>query len=120
MHAQQLTREHGYEPTYVAYPTETTVGIYLQRIVIMGVNGNEALGKEILRQAYLTGDFNEVRRITNRVLRDPSAFDTLMSKSNGTEALNYLTGRLDAACIEYSRWNENPIAMAASLQLLVR
>ncbi len=95
LHAQQLTRAHGYAPSRVAYGLETAASYYLQRLV----------GQRRLRQAYLSGDFSEVRRIVNARLGG-GTFDRLARMDGGYEALIYLRSRLEAAGIDYNAWQD--------------
>ena len=117
-HAQELTRAHGFEPSHVAYPYETIASSYLQQLV----------GADTLKQAYLTGDFTDVRRIVDQRLgegtfdillgaRDvPNDFNTLLHHSRierGSEALTFLVVRLEKAGISTSEWDRNPIVARA-------
>ncbi|MFH1685231.1 MAG: hypothetical protein ABH983_02895 [Candidatus Micrarchaeota archaeon] len=95
LHAQQLTREHGHVPTRIGYLLETAVSSYLQRLV----------GPRRLREAYLSGDFSEVRRMVNGRLGGET-FDRLARMENGYEALVFLRSRLDAAGIDYNAWHD--------------
>lgn len=131
LHAQQRTRKAGYSPNIVAYPHETAVAFLLQQMVIMGIAADPAIGKEtmkanarhhmrgehkeasdaverrgmeVVRQAYLTGDFTAVRRIVNAVAKNPDAFETLLLHKDGASALAYLEARLDAAGVDYHEW----------------
>ena len=138
LHAQQLTRSRGFSPTVVAYPHETSVSFLLQQLVILGVaadpslmgrqamrdSGRAALrgdmheaariterrGMEVLRQAYLSGDFTSVRNIVNRAL-GAGAFETLIAQRDGASALAYLEGRLERSGIDYERWYRNDPVM---------
>ncbi len=94
LHAQQLTREHGHTPTRISYPMETAAGSYLQRLV----------GARRLREAYLSGDFSEVRRMVNGRLGGET-FDRLARMENGYEALVFLRSRLESAGIDYNSWD---------------
>ncbi len=98
LHAQQLTRDRGHSPTTIAYHLETAVSYYLQRLV----------GPRRLRQAYLTGDFTEVRRLVDRRLGS-GTFSRLTRLENGYEALVYVRGRLERAGIDYRAWS-SPLA----------
>ena len=94
MHAQQLTRSHGYTPSDISYRGETAVAYSLQRIV----------GAARLRRAYLTGDFTEVRRIVDRRL-GAGTFGRLARMPNGYAALSFLRGRMDAAGVDHRAWS---------------
>ena len=127
MHAQELTREQGYVPSYVAYPYETATSFYIQGIVI-SVVGNEELGKEIVRQAYLTGDFSQVSMYVDMQLGG-GTFDTLMGITpladghrirTGAEAFDFLRSKLGAQLLsfeggipQYLNWDENPLVRGA-------
>jgi hypothetical protein len=97
-HAQQITREHGLTPSHVGYPYETAVGFYLQKLV----------GADVLRQAYLTGDFTEAGRILDQRLGQGS-LEGLMSCRNGSEALFFIMGQMGSANIDFTRWEREPI-----------
>ncbi|MFH1685227.1 MAG: hypothetical protein ABH983_02875 [Candidatus Micrarchaeota archaeon] len=114
LHAQQLTRAHEIHPDDVTYEHETRTVFYIQRIV----------GEPVLRRAYLTGDFTEVRTRLNERLGE-GTFETLLKQraytpdpanpgftdyiSNGAEALSFLLGRMETAGVDRSTWDENPI-----------
>ncbi len=98
LHAQQLARTHGHEPTYVSYRYETATGFYIQQIA----------GEETLRTAYLTGDFTEVRRRLDSSLGE-GAFDRIASMRRGAEALSFLMGRMAASGIDFTQWERNPV-----------
>lgn len=108
LHAQQLTRSHGHTPTHVAYPYETATGFYIQQIV----------GEPVLRGAYLSGDFTEVRRRLDDRL-GAGTFDRLAGMGSGLEALELITGRMSAAGIHFQAWERNPV-LAAALQGVAR
>jgi len=98
LHAQQLARSHGHEPTYVSYPYETAAGFYMQQIV----------GEGTLRTAYLTGDFTEVRsRLDARL--GAGAFDQLAGMQRGAEALTFITGRMARAGMDITQWEADPV-----------
>lgn len=98
LHAQQLTRGRGHTPSVISYQMETAVGYYAQRLV----------GPRRLREAYLSGDFTEVRRVMDRRLGS-GTFSRLLSMENGYEALVYMRERLEAAGIDYRAWRD-PLA----------
>ncbi|MFH0885440.1 MAG: hypothetical protein V1861_07060 [Candidatus Micrarchaeota archaeon] len=98
LHAQQLTRSHGFTPSYVSYPYEVATGFYLQQLV----------GEDVLRSAYLTGDFTEVRRrLDNRL--GAGTFDRMAGMSMGVEALEFITSRMSAGGINFTAWESNPV-----------
>ena len=98
LHAQQLTRSHGYTPSGVSYPYETAAGFYMQQIV----------GEEVLRSAYLGGDFTEVRRRMDARL-GAGTFDRLAGMERGLEALEFITGKMASAGINFRAWESNPV-----------
>jgi hypothetical protein len=85
MHAQQLMRGHNLRPSRISYPNEMQVGICLQVLA----------GEDILKKAYLTGDFTEVRKNVNNKLGE-GTFAEVALKPNAAEALAFLLGKLDA------------------------
>lgn len=52
LNAQRLTRANGFEPSYVAYKPDVESVYYIERLV----------GREILKEAYFTGEFGAVRK----------------------------------------------------------
>jgi hypothetical protein len=109
--AQQMTREHGYEPTFVGYSYEPIVAFYLQQLV----------GLETLKIAYFTGDFTEVRRIVNQRVGEGTFEQILQLEGSprvaSSAALEFLVGRLNAAGIFYSEWERNSIITQARSEL---
>jgi hypothetical protein len=103
LHAQQLARARGHEHP-PSYPAETTIGFYLQRIV----------GEDTLREAYFSGDFTEVRREVNERLGE-GTFEAMLSSDNGQDALVFLVSRLEAAGIDTSEWDRDPIVEGAGV-----
>ncbi|MEW6723154.1 MAG: hypothetical protein AB1324_07860 [Candidatus Micrarchaeota archaeon] len=102
LHAQQLVREHGERPRGVGYPYETATSFYLQKLV----------GRDVLRQAYLSGDFTDVRRILDGRL-GAGTFERLASARNGLDALTIITGRMGSAGIDFTRWERDPVIASA-------
>jgi hypothetical protein len=102
--AQELTREHGLTPNGVAYPYETTSALMMENLV----------GKDILKKAYLSGDFSDVRKIMDQKLGVMS-FIHMANLENGAEAVAFLRAKLEIAKIDYSRWAKNPIAVSAGV-----
>ena len=118
LHAQQLVRGHGYAPSGTSYPPETAVSYYIQRIA----------GGDVLRAAYLSGDFSEVRRRLNSRLGE-NTFEVLVGKAtipatsslahmgphilNGMEAVRFIRERMDEAGIDRSPWRSDPVLGAA-------
>ena len=118
LHAQQLVRSNGYAPPGVSYPAETAVSFCIQKIV----------GEGTLRNAYLTGDFTEVRRRLNARLgentlealvgaatipADSSLAHTGPHIINGSEALAFILERMDGAGVDRSGWRSDPVLGAA-------
>ncbi len=102
LHAQQLLRAHGFVPDSISYAPETIVGFYLQQIA----------GADILRRAYLSGDFQEVGRIVDSRL-GAGSFERLAGSGRGAEALSFLEQRLDSARIDRSSWETDPVVVLA-------
>ncbi|MEW6036254.1 MAG: hypothetical protein AB1529_06585 [Candidatus Micrarchaeota archaeon] len=84
LHAQQLVRSHGQRTSRVAYANETTVAFYLQQLA----------GTDIVRAAYLSGDFTEVRRRVDEVLGG-GTFEALLATGGGAGALLFLRERAE-------------------------
>jgi hypothetical protein len=104
LHAQQLVRSHGTTPTYVGYPSETLTAFYLQQIA----------GADTVRAAFLSGDFTAVRQSVDARLGE-GTFAALAGMESGPGALTYLEGRMDAARVDRSEWDRNPIARIAKI-----
>ncbi|MEW6036597.1 MAG: hypothetical protein AB1529_08355 [Candidatus Micrarchaeota archaeon] len=102
LHAQQMLRGRGFGLDVVSYAPETIVGIYLQQIV----------GADILRRAYLSGDFQEAGRIVDSRL-GAGSFERLAGYGRGAEALSFLEQRLDSARIDRSSWESDPVVVLA-------
>jgi hypothetical protein len=96
--AQRLTRDNGYVPTVVAYTFETAASFALEQVV----------GSDVLRRAYMGGDFNEVRRLADERL-GAGAFDGFMACTSGAEAFSYIMEKASAAGINYRAWESDPI-----------
>lgn len=100
LHAQQLTRSRGHAPPTVSYAAETTVSFYLQQLA----------GADVLRNAYLTGDLTEVRRLVDRRLGD-GAFEGMVATGSGAGAFFYLRGRMEqrGMSAQLASWDANVI-----------
>ncbi len=98
LQSNQITRSHGHEPTSTAYPYETAVAFYMQRIV----------GEGTLREAYLTGNFTEVRRRFDARL-GAGSFDRLASMSRGWQALSFIMPLMAENNIDFTRWERDPV-----------
>ncbi len=98
LYANQITRSNGLDPGSSAYPYETAVAFYMQRLV----------GTDVLRQAYLSGDFTEVRRRFDGRL-GAGSFDRLASMSRGWQALSFIMPRMAEANIDFTRWENDPV-----------
>jgi hypothetical protein len=125
LYAQRLSREHGMEPTSVAYPFETSACLYMENILVKAA-GDRKAGQEILRNAYLSGDFTQVRLMVDSAL-GPGSFEKLLKQENGYRAL----ARNKGAALDYLKKRgqdsfirggpsygieEDPIAKAISSQ----
>ncbi|MEW6036505.1 MAG: hypothetical protein AB1529_07880 [Candidatus Micrarchaeota archaeon] len=106
---QQEIRSRGLGPRSVNYPAETTTSFYLQQLLGEG-------GEAVLRTAYFTGDFTEVRTRLDSQL-GAGSFDTLMGKRGAAEALSYIVGRMDAQGIDHSTWDQDPIVSGARARM---
>jgi len=106
LHAQQLAREHGHVPSTVVYPSESIFSFYLQQLV----------GADVLRAAYLSGDFTEVRRNINARLGE-GTFEHLLQEESYSMAFEFLVRRLDKAGISHSEWDRNPMVRDALRQM---
>ncbi len=114
LHAQQLAHSHDIHPDSSSYEHEVRTAFYMQRIV----------GEPVLRRAYLTGDFSEVRTLLNARLGE-GTFETLAKQreyvpdprqpgatayvTRGSEAVAFLVDRMDAAGVDRSTWDEDPL-----------
>ena len=98
LHASQMARSQGYEPTFTSYPYETAVAFYIQRMV----------GDRTLREAYLTGDFTQVRRRLDARL-GAGSFDRLASMSRGWQALSFIMPEMAGNKIDFTRWERDPV-----------
>ena len=85
LYATQLT-----ETLHTGYPNETTTAFFIERLV----------GAETLRRAYMTGDFYDVRASIDRQLGD-GTFDTILERSEPSDALAYLVSQMDNAEEQY-------------------
>ncbi len=108
LHAQQLTRSHGYEPSSVGYPYETAISFVMQ----------QAVGEEPLRRAYLSGDFTEVRTLLDARM-GAGTFDSLMSTQVNAEAYSIIMQKASAAGMDVSSWESNPILGQCYRQIAV-
>jgi hypothetical protein len=121
LHAQQLAREHGYQPSSVSYPYETVTAFYIQRAVVTAA-GDERTGREVVRRAYLTGDYTQVRVMVEMAL-GPGSFDQIMQAGGrGSDALAafesvreragraFLGGSLQSSFLE---WSQAPLVRQA-------
>jgi hypothetical protein len=124
LHAQQLTRANGMEPSFVAYPHQTVVCFFMQQMVIDQV-GSEELGKAIVRDAYLTGDFTQVALYVDSYL-GAGSFEQLMRLPDSITAASWLWDHMEQrlgngllsfrGSASYLNWFDDPIvrrAMAA-------
>ncbi len=114
LHAQQLARTHGNEPLSISYPYETAASFYIQMIVMDAVGGDPERGREILRDAYLTGDFTAVGRLVDMRLGE-GAFGRFLDQRNGAEAYRFIRSALGSrflgfeGCPQFTSWGEDPM-----------
>jgi hypothetical protein len=97
----QIMDSHGHNPGYVSYPYETAVSFYMGKLA----------GQDVLRRAYLSGDFTEVRQAIDRRLGQGS-FDRLLDSGSGVQALTFITSKMSAAGVNWTAWEREP-AIAA-------
>ncbi len=113
LHAQQLTREHGFVPFSIAYPCETAASLYIQRIVGAAA-GDAERGREIVRDAYLSGDFRAVSQLVDGALGD-GTFAEFIRKPTGAEAFQFIRGRLAERFLgfeggpDFTSWRDDPL-----------
>ncbi len=98
LHAQQLAQEHDVKPDAIAYPAETTVALYMQKIV----------GADVLKSAYLKGDFTDVMRKFDAALGEGS-FLQLKSATTGLDACTRLGNMMEKKSIDPNQWSEDPL-----------
>ncbi|MFH1520615.1 MAG: hypothetical protein ABID61_03150 [Candidatus Micrarchaeota archaeon] len=108
LHAQELVRSHDMTPSYVAYAPEVLSASFLQHLV----------GKEVLKEAYLTGNFTEVAKLVDEKL-GKGTFNEFMAKleSKPLDALLFLQNKASAAKVDILTWAENPIVRQAKKNL---
>ena len=104
LHAEELTRDRGFRPGYVAYPYETTVAAYMRRL----------MSDETMKRAYLTGDFTQPMHALDQLLGEGS-FRGLLAAERGADALGILVGKLDAAGIKHSKFLKDHVIKAAGV-----
>jgi len=104
--AQSMARERGMAPASVAYGAETTVASYLQQLA----------GTGALRNAYLTGDMSEVRRLVDRQLGE-GAFQGIIYAGSGAGAFIFVRERMESRGMgaTLSRWDDNAIVKSAGV-----
>jgi hypothetical protein len=107
--AQETVRERGFDTGRIGYPAETVTCLYVEQLLGEGGHG-------VFLQAYLHGDFTQVRTRLDAAL-GAGAFDALISKRSPAEALAYITARMDERGIDHSGWDEGPIAALARAKL---
>jgi hypothetical protein len=107
--AQEIVRERDFEPTHIGYPAEVITCYYMEQLLGEG-------GRDILRSAYLSGDFTQVRQLVDAQL-GAGTFDALISKPDAAQALSYIVGRIDERGVDRSGWDANPIVVAARTKL---
>ncbi|HSB47111.1 MAG TPA: hypothetical protein VLD37_03790 [Candidatus Bilamarchaeum sp.] len=103
LYAQQLTRNAGHDTTYSSYPQQLRVAFMLQKLVE---------DDSVLRRAFLTGNFTEVRRIVDGKL-GAGSFDAVMAADTPSGALMELTSRMTSAGIDFSPWLSDPLLKIA-------
>lgn len=86
--AQEATGLLREKTTYVSYPHETMVALYLRQIA----------GNEDFKNAYLTGDFTSVRKKVDELLGE-GTFDGLVAKSRGVEAFGFMREKLGSNAV---------------------
>ncbi len=109
--AQLLARRSGHSPTSVAYPNETLVWFYMGAVL-----GNDS---PLLRMAFLSGDFSDVRSAIDSRL-GAGTFDSIMMRSPASAALELVKERMAAAGIDYHQWDSDPLASTAMASAAVQ
>lgn len=75
--SQNLVHSQGYDTYRIGYPLEVAAAYLLGQLV----------GKDVLKEAYLSGDFTKVRNIVNEKL-GPYSFEFIMSGPDSFECLS--------------------------------
>lgn len=119
LHAQQLVRGHGIEPTFTSYPYQTMTCFFIQGIVGMQA-GDE--GRRIVRDAYLTGDFTQVAQLVDQYL-GPGSFGQLVRMPDSLLAASWLfttiRGKMGGRLLSfegsaaYLGWFDDPVMRQA-------
>ncbi len=107
--AQETVREKGYDTPRIGYPAETMTCFYMERLLGEG-------GHDMLLQAYLHGDFTEVRSRLDSAL-GAGSFEALLAKPDAAQALSYILARMDERGIDRSEWDSSPIMTLARAKL---
>jgi hypothetical protein len=106
--AQKLTRDKGFTTTDASYPKELRVAFLVDKIV-----DDDA----VMRKAFLTGNFTEVRKKVDLKLPDAngkSTFDQLMQEDNPDSVMQMLKPKMDDAGMDYVKWMEDPLFKIAT------
>ena len=102
LHAQQLANTHRHPLDGVSYGYETLAAFYIQKLV----------GEDVMRSAYLCGDFSEVMKRLDAKLGE-GTFERIIQSKRGADALAILVPRMDAAKVAYTGWDSDPVAAGA-------
>jgi hypothetical protein len=96
MHTQQIYRRNffGRKPRTPAYVLESLSGFYLQKLV----------GADVLKKAYLTGDFTKGREDVNQKL-GKGTFEGFVNTKRGADALEFLFSKLKSVGIDHKVWH---------------
>lgn len=108
LHAQNLVHSHGMSPSHVSYAPEVLSISLLQHIV----------GKEVLKEAYLTGNFTKIAELVDEKLGNGTFTEFMyIFSSSPLDALVFLQNYGASAKIDLSAWAENPIVRQAKKDL---
>lgn len=109
LHAQDLVRSHfnmSYLP--VSYSPEVLSVSFLQHLV----------GKEILKEAYLTGNFTKVAGLVDGKLGKGTFSEFLAKLDNDSlDALSFLQAKAASAKIDMTMWAENRLVKQAKSKI---
>jgi hypothetical protein len=100
--AQQDEAKRGNNSSVVYYAQAVVLACYIQEVV----------GREPLEKAYFTGDFTEVRKITDTKLGEGS-FDKMMAIKDVRDASNFLATMAEAKGIDTAQWDKNELVERA-------
>lgn len=109
LHSQQLIRKFGILSKKIGYPKEVKFCLYLQKLV----------GEDILKKAYLSGDFTKVRDKLDSEL-GYGTFEEIIMKQMVLFAFDVLVKPLVHLGIDFQSWETDEIVALAKKQLAER